>query len=159
MAATPIPCHCKKRVVKKGSGRLSWMAGLIIAILPKCPFCILAYSSAITMCGAAGLEEHTPVWSSYISIFFALLTFIFIASNFRGWRTVFSMVLVLLGSVGIVWSELMSGSLIQYQWGTFFLLTGIWVNGSFLSIMRKAYSWLSGFHSKFIKKVSLDSEF
>ncbi|MEM7374439.1 MAG: hypothetical protein AAF587_37945 [Bacteroidota bacterium] len=110
--------------------------GFLIAILPKCPFCVLAYSSAITMCGSASVI-HTPSWLSYISIGLAALTCLFLILNYRGRRTIVALVLVSIGAALISWSELYTGLVYSYYVGATCLLFGVWVNGSFLYVFRK----------------------
>ena len=128
-------CSCKvqKRRVAKRSGWTVLM-GILIAVLPKCPFCILAYSSAITMCG---VNRHTPEWTSWISIALAALTLLFILLNNRGARTILASILVVIGSGFILSSELVSGSMEAYYWGVGFLLAGVWTNASLYYFLRK----------------------
>lgn len=130
-------CACKsKQKSLKTTRSFPYLTGLLIAILPKCPFCVLAYSSAITMCGSAS-PAHTPEWTSYVSIFLAALTCVFLLLNYRGTRTIVALMSVVLGGGLILWSELVSGLIQPYYWGTFFLLMGVWINGSFLYVFRK----------------------
>lgn len=123
-------CHCNKQ-------KFSIATGLFIALLPKCHFCILAYSSAITLCSGTTLYHHTPIWTSYISVFLSLFTFLLVLWNFRGIRTIIAGFMVIVGCFLISYSELKTGELTYYYWGTVSLLTGVWVNGSFYYFFRK----------------------
>lgn len=118
------------------------LTGILIALLPKCPFCILAYTSSVAVCGGAGMLEHAPVWTSYISIGLAALTMSFIGLRYRGTRTLYGLALAFMGGVMITYAELFSGSLSWYQTGAALLLLGVWVNGSFLFFWRKAVDWI-----------------
>ena len=131
-------CKCGKehKVHRKGKSIGVW-SGLLIAILPKCPFCVMAYSSAVTLCSGATMYDHTPTWISWISIGLAAFTLIITLWNYKGTRTLLAGLLILFGSSFILNSELRTGDVNAYYWGTFFLLSGVWLNGSFLHFLRK----------------------
>jgi len=53
------------------ASRYSSVLGFIILILPKCSLCLVAYSSAITLCGASSLITHTTHhtdWGAYVAL-------------------------------------------------------------------------------------------
>lgn len=131
-------CHCPKpHKVKQKAGIFPVLTGIFIAVLPKCPFCIMAYSSAITLCSGAKLYNHNPTWVSWISIGLAALTLFFVLWNYKGVRTLIAAGLVLAGSCFILDSELRTGDFQNYYLGTFSLLLGVWVNGSFQYFFKK----------------------
>ncbi len=109
---------------------------VIIAILPKCPMCALAYSTAITMCSGKAFQ-HQPDWTSYISIVLAVATMILVLWNYRGIRTIAASALILAGGVIIFNSELFTGNTTHYYIGCVLVLSGVWANGSFLHFLRK----------------------
>ncbi len=132
-------CSCKprkKRTTFK-SPYLSFIAGLFIALLPKCPFCILAYSSAITLCSGKTLYNHDPGWTSFISIALALFTLVVILLNYKGRKTIIAAILVLIGSLFLIYSEMYTGDIYQYYWGTAFLLLGVWLNANLMYFYQK----------------------
>ena len=110
--------------------------GLFIALIPKCPFCILAYSSAITLCSGTKVYMHHPEWTSWISIILAIFTLLMVLFNYRGRRTIYAAILVLLGSSLIVVSELYTGEIQVYYYGVTILLFGVWFNASFMYFYR-----------------------
>lgn len=114
----------------------SFLSTLLIVLLPKCPFCVMAYTSAITMCGAGSMTGYSTLWTSYISICLALLTFLIVAWNYKGKKTILACLLILTGSLFIIQSELYSGLLTGYYWGSAMLFVGIWVNGNFSYFVR-----------------------
>ena len=132
-------CSCRPR--KKSHplkhSRWSFIAGLFIALLPKCPFCILAYSSAITLCSGKKIYDHDPGWASFISIALALLTLALILYNYKGRKTIAAASLVLIGSLFLLYSELYTGDIRQYYWGTGFLLFGVWLNANLMYFYHK----------------------
>ncbi len=111
-------CHCptaSSKVSKKST--LPFLSGLFIALIPKCSFCILAYSSAVTLCSGTKVYDHAPQWTSYISIVLALMTLVFVLINYRGTRTIIAAVMVLAGSGIILWAELITGQPDNYYLG------------------------------------------
>lgn len=138
MSHSPNACPCPKGKKPKRKGKsLSVLSGLLIVLLPKCPFCILTFSSAITLCSGVKIYQHAPSWASFISIGLAAITLALLAWNYKGGRTLGAAGLVLIGSYFIISSELWTGELKEYYWGAFFLLLGVWVNGSFLFFFRQ----------------------
>jgi hypothetical protein len=135
--------HCQSKCTSKQTqdrnGFFSFLPGIVIALIPKCPFCILSYTSAITVCSAKNISGHTPDWTSWISIAFALLTFIITAYNYKGWRTPIALLIIAAGCALVIYSELISGLLQPYYWGCSLLVLGIWFNGSLLFFVRKIW--------------------
>lgn len=111
--------------------------GVAVALLPKCPFCILAWSSAITLCSGEQIYDHSAEWTSWISVGLVALTFGLVVWNYRGSRTVVAAALVLLGGGLVVRAEWLTGSLATYYCGAVLLLAGVWINGNLLPLMRQ----------------------
>lgn len=133
-------CRCpKNHKVRINNPDYPLLNSLLIILLPKCPFCIMAYTSAITVCSTRSLTEYSPQWTSWISISFTVLTLIIVIWNYKGIRTILASLLILSGLFFIIQSELISGLLTTYYWGCVFLFTGIWVNGSLLYFVRMIF--------------------
>ena len=133
-------CSCKKTDSKKMDLNFSsLLPGLLIALIPKCPFCVLSYTSAITVCGSKNMDGYLPHWTSWISIFFSLLTLLLTFNNYKGVRTQLSCFLILVGSALIVYSELFTGLLYSYYWGSVILIVGVWVNGNLPFFLRMIF--------------------
>ena len=151
MTTTADNCPaCRELSHKKHMGKFPVFTGIIIALIPKCPFCILAYTSAVSVCGSAQLSQHSPVWTSWISGLLALLTLAFVALNYKGKKTLLALAIILAGTGLIFWSELQSGALTQYQWGASLLILGVWLNGSFLYFMRKVKNLIQNLTHKYM---------
>lgn len=156
MSHSPYTCPCPKEKKPKRQARpLSVLSGLLIIVLPKCPFCVLTFSSAITLCSGAKIYQHVPGWASFISIGLAALILALLAWNYKGRRTLGAAALALLGSYFIISSELRTGELGEYYRGAFFLLLGVWMNGSFYFFFRQwvrpAYDFVK---DKYLEKVN-----
>ena len=129
-------CACpSESKVKLKNSPTTLLSTLLIAILPKCPFCIAAYSSAITVCSTKALV-HTTSWASYISISLALVTLFIVLYNYKGTRTIVAASLISTGTIIIGYSELYSGQVSHYYLGCVLLVIGAWANGSLLFVVK-----------------------
>lgn len=138
--------RCQKtfeRKIKNKRSTFPILTGILIAILPKCPFCIAAYSSAIALCSGTKVYNQSPDWTNFISIALAVITLFMVLLNYRGKRTWIAASLVILGSALIIRTELYTGELTEYYYGALMLLLGVWANGSFVYFYKKLIKpWL-----------------
>jgi len=133
-------CACKKREKKNlYSSWISVLGAFFIALLPKCPFCIMAYSSAITLCSGKKLYDQDPTWASYISIGLAIFTLIIVLYNFKGIKTIIAALLVMIGSAYIFSSEFYTGEMTHYNIGAALLLFGVWLNANLMYFIQKYF--------------------
>ena len=129
--------NCKHKNCRKiKTSGFPLLIGLLIALIPKCPFCVLAYSSAIALCSGAKVYIHHPGWTSWISILLAILTLIMVFVNFRGLRTYMAIVLILVGTSFIAIAEFRTGSLAHFYCGSSIILVGVWLNASMLYVLK-----------------------
>lgn len=139
MTNTKTNLHCcgVNKVERKSSSGSSLLTGILIALIPKCPYCILAYSSAITMCSGTKLYMQSPGFLSYLPLALAFLTLLFIVLNNRGKRTIAAAALVGTGSLMMLACQFYTFNINHYYIGTFLILFGVWVNASFRYFFRK----------------------
>ena len=132
------PCACKKKKRwNVQSSFISIFGAFFIAILPKCPFCIMAYSSAITMCSGKKLYHSDPTWATYISIGLALFTLVIVLYNYKGTKTIIAAILVIIGSAFILNSEFYSGEMMHYNLGAGILILGVWLNANLMYFIKR----------------------
>jgi len=132
------PCK-KKKIVSNEKKRLGLLTTLLLVLLPKCPFCLLAFSSTVMLCGkAGGVYELTH--SSSITIlataFFCLLILISILFNYRDARTKYALLLVSTGCLLVMCSVGIGGGLALYYAGIALLFIGVWLNASLLYVIN-----------------------
>lgn len=134
---------------KKGMGLI---AGLVLAVLPKCPFCVLAFSSTMVLCGKGGVtsssEVHHSTTTLLISIFFCLLTIASLFLGFNGRRSWYAIGLAVAGSLCILYSVLYSGGQLLYYTGLLIMLTGIAFNMRKFRWMEKIFQLTSHIKNK-----------
>ncbi len=126
--------HCKN---SRYLSMLSWMPGILIAILPKCPFCIMAYSGAVTLCSGTSLYPNSGSTAVYLSLGIALFIIVSIAFNYKGRRTMISLGICSLAIGLLLLSQLVLMDSAIYTVASLILLFGIWYNGSFFYFYNK----------------------
>lgn len=135
-------CNSCTEVVKKPKGRLGILSFLFLVILPKCPFCIMAFTSTAMLCGEGINMEVSKTYNSNLTIFTtALLGLITIASiilNRRGRRTWYALLLSVVGLGCLLFSVVKYGGQPLYYTGILLVFFGVWLNGSLMWFLRNA---------------------
>jgi hypothetical protein len=133
-------CTCKKKAnINKpfSQQKLPFLLSLLIAILPKCPFCIFGYTSVMAMCSGTTIESHKAGNTvAYVPLLLATFVVVSLLMNYKGIKTWYSLGLALLGTLLINWSALWTGNLMAYFIGAFCLFLSIFINGSFAFFWR-----------------------
>ena len=135
----------------------SWVPAIAVAILPKCPFCIMAYAGAIPLCGGNSIYPNIGSFSIYITIGLALVVLLSVFLNYKGARTWWSSITVLIGITCLATSQLWWPSMLLYYLGVTVIFFGIWYNGSFAFFQRKISSYLSNLHFRIKSLINDDS--
>ena len=130
---------------KKRWQRLTWLPALAVAILPKCPFCIMAYAGAIPLCGGNTVYPNAGNFSLYLTGGFALVVLLGILLNNKGTRTFTAGLIAAVGICCIVTGQLIWISMPLYYLGTGILFFGIWYNGSYAYFKRTYFPSLTNF--------------
>ena len=128
-------CHPTKKINRSSSASL--FSTVVLIILPKCPICIMAYSSAITICGGTDMYFRSNNWVSYVPLvlaFFINLMFLF---NWRGQRTLYALMIAMVGFTLISLTHQLVLSPVFYDLGAVLLLMSIWLNSSLISLLNK----------------------
>jgi hypothetical protein len=128
-------CHPSKKVNKASS--VSVLSTFLLIILPKCPFCIMAYSSAITICGGTDMYFRSNNWVSYVPLVLALFINLMFLFNWRGQRTLYALTIAMVGFTLISLTHQLVLSPIFYDLGAVLLLMSIWLNSSLISLLNK----------------------
>ena len=143
------PCHTNL-VATKRKERAGILTGILLALLPKCPFCVMAYSSTVMLC-TEGAGMHKGVFSSttilIVTALFCVIALVSILLNYRDKRTVYAFVLATFGSALIILSITILVSLPLYYTGIAFLFSGVWLNASLLSFVQKIKHYLNNKHA------------
>src|SRR6478736_4765466 len=106
-----VPCKNKSRKIVS-AGQPGLFGGILLALLPKCPFCYMAFSGTLMLCGNGGgmfTRTFSSLPTQIFSVTFCLLILLFIVLNFRDRRTLYAIALAVVGSAMIIYSTTISG--------------------------------------------------
>ena len=132
--------HCPKREIStsKKMGTASW---LLLAILPKCPFCIMAFTSTALLCGEGAMQEvsmtHNSMLTISITSLLLLVTLSSVLINYKGKTTWWALSFILPGLSLVMYSVLRDGGQLLYYSGTLLMFGGVWMNGSLPWLLKK----------------------
>lgn len=149
-----MPKHCKscdtanKKIAVQGS---SYLSALLVILIPKCPFCIMAFSSAITMCGGSHLYFQHNNWVSYLPLVLGLVILALLVLNRRGMRTLWALSLGVLGFLAVLGTHQLLLPSDFYPLGTILLFFAIWLNGNFLSFVHYLQSLVNNANWSWLK--------
>ncbi len=135
MKTCRFPCH--KKATNKGANGMGWISSLAVALLPKCPFCIMAYTGAITMCSGSTIYPNQGSSAIYISLGLSTLIFFSLLLNYRDQRTHYALVICTIAICFVLLSQHILHDQILYFLGSGLLIFSIWLNGSFLYVFNK----------------------
>lgn len=115
----------------------SIVSALMVVIIPKCPICVMAYTSAVTMCGGPDMYLAENNWISYIPLLMSVLIIGLICYNHKGWRTWIALFIALIGASSIFLTHqlVLAGNF--YHVGTILLFLAIWFNSNFISFLNE----------------------
>jgi hypothetical protein len=132
-----LVCH-ETPIKKNASYKLPSILSFIIVFLPKCPFCFVAYSSAMTMCGGPSLITHHSDWGAWLAIGLGGVVIFCIARNNRGAGTYKALFLALIGLCLVFFGVNEPDMMLWYYVGAILLLLAAFYNGS-------GFRWLNKF--------------
>ena len=135
MPSTCKNCNTNRKVYTFRNS--SFFSAFLIILIPKCPFCIMAYSSAITICGGQDIYMASNNWVSFIPLVLSGVVLGMILFNQRGTRTWIAAILALLSALLIIFSHQLIISASFYNVGGIGLLLAAWLNGNLLSFINQ----------------------
>jgi amino acid transporter len=136
---------CASCAAGKPKIRLNKKAGFftsfLLVILPKCPLCVIAYSSTIMLCGKEesiiSSQIHSSLLATVITILLCLVILASLFLNYRDNRSKYSLILAFIGTVLLVASTIWDIGPVMYYAGTAIIFMGVWLNGSMLYLLNK----------------------
>lgn len=124
---------CTTSKTNKISTGSSLFSALLVVVIPKCPICIMAYTSAVTMCGGPDMYMAENNLISYTPILLSVVIMGLIFYNRKGWRTWIALVIAILGGCFVLLTHQLILPAKFYDVGTILLFLAIWFNGNFIS--------------------------
>lgn len=130
-------CPCRKKNGYRKRQPVPVLLSILIAVLPKCPFCVFGYSSVMVLCSGTRIYDQNPVSYWYLPVMVSVAVALSLWWNYRGRRTWWALALAVAGGVLITQAVRFGGSEALYYAGAVLIFTGVFVNGRFMPLWRK----------------------
>lgn len=143
---TDEKCPCRKKNESRKRQPVPVLLSILIAVLPKCPFCVFGYSSVMVLCSGTRIYDQNPVSYWYLPVMVAVAAVFSLWWNYRGQRTRWALALAVAGGVVVAFAARLGASEPLYYTGAGMIFLGVFVNGSFMPFWRKAKTY---FHVNF----------
>jgi len=114
----------------KRTGFASFITTLFIVILPKCPFCIAAYSSTLLLFWDLQVSELSIIYP-HIKPFLGLIILTLILFNYRGRKTIYALIIAILAFTFLVEKAYFITQLIPDWFIYLMFIFSVWLNGNF----------------------------
>ena len=108
---------------------MSYLLTILVAILPKCPFCAFGYSSVVVMCSGAKIHQYQANSMGYLSIILAVGVLVSLFLNYKGRKTLAAAAVAIVGMLPLVYAQRISGNPYEYFAGTALILLAVLLNG------------------------------
>jgi hypothetical protein len=125
-AACGEPAVAPTQAVSRWYGSVSW---LLLLVLPKCPFCVVAYTSSMAICGAPSITHHHTDWGAWLAIGLAVICIGTIARNYRGSGTRTAILIAIAGLICLLAGLFLPNAMSAYYAGASLLFLSSFYNG------------------------------
>lgn len=137
-------CKAKKSIRPgRDTGILS---GILLLLIPKCPFCFMAYSSIMVFCGQMGAEA--PSSRTFYSVSTMILTAVFcltallsILIYYRPVHGKYALLLAIPGIIALILSVTTIGGMQLYYFGASLVLAGLLRNSGLWTFVKAKFSF------------------
>jgi hypothetical protein len=120
-------CKAKKSVRSTKSAGI-W-SGILLLLIPKCPFCFMAFSSVMVFCGGKDILYGSRTFFSattlILTAIFCLTALLSIIIYYRRGRGKYALMLAITGITLLILSVTLIGGLTLYYMGALMLMAGL----------------------------------
>lgn len=135
-------CPCRKKNGYRKRQPVPVLLSLLIAVLPKCPFCVFGYSGVMVLCSGTRIYDQNPVSYWYVPVMVAAAVAFSLVWNYRGRRTWWALALAVGGGALLTQAVRFGASELLYYTGAGMIFLGVFVNGRFMPFWRKTKQYL-----------------
>ena len=137
-------CKAKKPIYPaRDTGILS---GLFLLLIPKCPFCFMAFSSIMVFCGEMGstVQGSRTFYSAptlILTSVFCLTALVSLFIYYRPAQGKYALMLAIPGIIALALSVTAFGGIQLYYFGAFLVLAGLMRNSGLWSFVRAKFTF------------------
>jgi hypothetical protein len=136
-------CKVEKYVHPNRVGGI-W-SGFVLLLVPKCPFCFMAFSSVLVFCGENGTGHSSRHFYSsatlILSVIFCLTALLSIIFYYRPHCGKYALLLTVPGAAFVLVSVAAGGGMPLYYTGAALVMTGLLRNSGFWSIIQTKFTF------------------
>ncbi len=130
-------------------------SGILLLLVPKCPFCFMAFSSVLVFCGKNGVGHTDKTFHStstlIITVIFCVTALLSIILYYRPVRGKYALLLAIAGIVAILFSVTTGGGTIIYYSGATLVMTGLLRNSGMWCLIRDKFTVRKNLRPKYTK--------
>jgi hypothetical protein len=120
-------CITKKSVHPNRAAGIS--SGLLLLLVPKCPFCFMAFSSVMVFCGEKGAGQSSRTFYStstlILTAIFCLTALLSMITYYRPGRGKYALLLAVPGIAILIFSVTEGGGMPLYYLGALLVIAGL----------------------------------
>jgi len=132
---------CKTKNDVHPNRLIGWWSGFLLLLVPKCPFCFMAFSSVMMYCGEKGFDSHQHDFFSnttlILTAFFSVTALLSIIRFYRPKGGRYALLMALPGVAALMYGVLVGGGLLLYYTGACLVLAGLLRNSGMWSFLEK----------------------
>ena len=132
---------CKAKKAKHPKGIAGMWSGFLLLLIPKCPFCFMAFSTVLVYCGenSAGNSTHTfySTTTLILTAIFCATALLSIILYYRPARGKYALLFAIPGISALIFSVTAGGGIPLYYFGALLVLTGLIRNSGLWFFLEK----------------------
>lgn len=132
---------CKQKKSTQPHRDAGLWSGFLLLLVPKCPFCFMAFSSVLVFCGEKDATLHTRSFYSSTTLIltavFCITALVSIILYYRPGQGKYALAMVIPGITAIIFSVTIAGGIALYYSGALLVLSGLLRNSGLWSFWEK----------------------
>ena len=120
------------------------LSGILLLLIPKCPFCFMAFSSIMVFCSEMGntVQGSRTFYSTpalILTLIFCLTALLSIMIYYRPSQGKYALLMAIPGIIALAVSVMAFGGVQLYYFGAFLVLAGLLRNSGLWSFIRSKF--------------------